>query len=178
MSFFSKIGKALKPALGILGMAAGGAVGGPVGAAVGGAIGGSFLTSSSAGAASLTAAPAAMSMMGSLPRIGSMLGLGGVAAAGGMVLARGRTIARAAGALCLKHPQWCSTIGGTAAIAALMESGQLPVPRRRRGRGLTPRDLRSFRRVASLVRGFCPTVRRIPSRAIRHVRPSGISHAA
>jgi hypothetical protein len=106
-----------------------------------------------------------------LPQIGRAIGFGA-----GVAVAKAGAIARGAAALCSKHPQWCSTIGGVAAVAALMESGQLPVPKRRRGRGLTPRDLRSFRRVARLIRVFAPTVRRIPSRAL-HVRGTGITHA-
>ena len=106
-------------------------------------------------------------MMGALPAIGFGVG---------MVVGRARQIARGAAALCIKHPQWCSTIGGVAAVGAMMESGQLPIPKRHRGRGLTPRDLRSFRRVARLIRVFAPTVRRIPHRAL-HVRGTGITHA-
>lgn len=106
-----------------------------------------------------------------LPALGRTLGFGA-----GVMIAKGRNIARAAAALCVKHPQWCSTIGGVAAVAAMMESGQMPIPKRRRGRGLSPRDLRSFRRVARLIRVFAPTVRRIPHKAL-HVRGTGISHA-
>lgn len=115
------------------------------------------------------------SMMGSLPTIGRAAGTA-VGAVGGMVIARGASIARSAMAYCRRNPGWCASIGGTAAVSALIESGQLPVIRRRRGRGITPRDLRSFRRVANLVRGYCPTVRRIPHKAL-HVRRTGITHA-
>lgn len=186
MSFFRKL-------VGVAAPIVGGIFGGPVGAALGSAVGGSVQKRAAAPLAMPGPGPtgytfdlgsslmpvgaraAVMPTMGSLPALGR--GVAGTIGYGaGMVIGRSRTIARAAGALCLKHPQWCSTIGGTAAIAALMESGQMPVPKRRRGRGLTPRDLRSFRRVASLVRGFCPTVRRIPSRAI-HARKTGIIHA-
>jgi len=112
------------------------------------------------------------SMAGAAARsIGGMVGFGA-----GVVVGRARAIARGAAALCIKHPQWCSTVGGIAAIGAMMESGQLPIPKRHRGRGLTPRDLRSFRRVARLIRVFAPTVRRIPHRAL-HVRGTGITHA-
>jgi len=117
--------------------------------------------------------------MGALPPIGgtAVRTLPGMVGFGvGMAVGRGRAIARGAAALCIKHPQWCSTIGGVAAVGAMMESGQLPIPKRHRGRGLTPRDLRSFRRVARLIRVFAPTVRRIPHRAL-HVRGTGISHA-
>jgi hypothetical protein len=119
--------------------------------------------------------------MGSTPGAGMGGGVlralpGAIGYGAGVVVGRARAIARGAAALCAKHPQWCSTIGGVAAVAGMMESGQLPVPKRRRGRGLTPRDLRSFRRVARLIRVFAPTVRRIPHRAL-HVRGTGITHA-
>lgn len=117
----------------------------------------------------------AIPTMGTLPPLVRTLP-GVVGFGAGVVARKARTIARAAAALCIKHPQWCSTIGGVAAVGAMMESGQLPIPKRRRGRGLTPRDLRSFRRVARLIRGFAPTVRRIPHKAL-HVRGTGITHA-
>lgn len=131
--------------------------------------------------ASRPAGMSSVSQIRPLPTMGTMPGMVGRALpalgfGAGVVVARAGAIARGAAALCSKHPQWCSTIGGVAAVAALMESGQLPVPKRRRGRGLTPKDLRSFRRVARLIRVFAPTVRRIPSRAL-HVRTTGISHA-
>jgi hypothetical protein len=126
--------------------------------------GGGFMTT---GARMAPTPGAGMGGMAALPAIGY---------GAGVLVGRGRNIARAAAALCTKHPQWCSTIGGVAAVAAMMESGQMPIPKRRRGRGLTPRDLRSFRRVARLIRVFAPTVRRIPHRAL-HVRGTGITHA-
>jgi len=115
-----------------------------------------------------------MLTMGALPPLGRALG--GAAALGGAVVAGGRAIASSAMTYCRRHPAWCAQIGGTAVIAGMIEQGQLPTIRRRRGRGITPKDLRSFRRVANLVRGFCPTVRRIPTRAL-HVRRTGITHA-
>lgn len=177
MSLFSKlIPREVRSLAPQIGTAVGTYFGGPIGGAIGGSLGGSLGGSYSAMPWSPPAMvqPVALPALGGIAaRLGTMAGIG---TAVGVAVGRGRTIMRAAGALCLKHPQWCSTIGGTAAIAALMESGQLPVPRRRRGRGLTPRDLRSFRRVASLIRGFCPTVRRIPPKAI-HARRTGIVHA-
>jgi hypothetical protein len=123
--------------------------------------------------------PGAVAGMGSLPGLGQVATRGAAGAVGfgvGIAAGRARAIARGAAALCIKHPQWCSTIGGVAAVGAMMEAGQLPIPKRHRGRGLTPRDLRSFRRVARLIRVFAPTVRRIPHRAL-HVRGTGITHA-
>lgn len=118
--------------------------------------------------------PMIQQTMGALPQVGRALPL--LAGAGSLVVSGARAAARSAMVYCRRHPNWCSTIGGTAAVAAMIESGQLPTIKRRRGRGITPKDLRSFRRVANLVRGYCPTVRRIPSRAL-HVRKTGITHA-
>jgi len=126
--------------------------------------------------------PTMLPAMGSLPGAGAIGGAvvrglpGAIGFGAGVAVARAGAIARGAAQLCMKHPQWCSTIGGVAAVGALMESGQLPIPKRRRGRGVTPKDLRSFRRVARLIRVFAPTVRRIPPRAL-HVRGTGITHA-
>lgn len=175
MSLFKSILSVAAPIIG-------GVFGGPVGAALGGAIGGAI--------APRPPAPAPVNLvsgsggwggggdvyttqtMGALPPIISR----GLPALGGAVMAGGRAVMRSAQTYCRRHPAWCAQIGGTAAIMAMIESGQLPPIRHRRGRGITPKDLRSFRRVANLVRGFCPTVRRIPSRAL-HVRRTGIQHA-
>jgi hypothetical protein len=88
--------------------------------------------------------------MGALPAIA-----GGVARIG---IAGARSAMRGAIQLCRRHPQWCSTIGGTAAVAAMIESGQLPAPRHRRGRGLSARDLRGFRKTARLMRQVAGTI--------------------
>lgn len=121
------------------------------------------------------ASPVMTPTMGALPPlVGRALPM--IAGAGALVVRGAASIARSAMTYCRRNPAWCASIGGTAAIAGLIESGQLPTIRRRRGRGITPKDLRSFRRVANLVRGFCPTVRRIPSRSL-HVRKTGITHA-
>lgn len=104
--------------------------------------------------------------MGALPTL--TRALPAVIGAGAGMMARGAgAVFRSAQTYCRRHPQWCATIGGTAAVGAMIESGQLPVIKRRRGRGLTPRDLRSFRRVASLIKGYCPTVRRVPTGKLR-----------
>jgi len=104
--------------------------------------------------------------LAALPAIGA-----GAAAIGGAAVRLGvagaRAVASSAMTYCRRHPQWCAGIGGSAAVAALIDSGQLPKIKRRRGRGLTPKDLRSFKRVANLIRVFAPTVRRIPARATR-----------
>jgi hypothetical protein len=98
-----------------------------------------------------------MSMAGML----SPATAGRVLATGGrMVVAGGRSVARGAANLCRKYPQWCTTIGGTAAIEALMHSGQLPVPRRRRGKGITAHELKAFKRVARFTSKYCAPVHR------------------
>jgi len=48
--------------------------------------------------------------------------------------------------------------GGTAAVAAMIESGQLPMPKRHRGRGLSARDLRGFRRTSRLMRQVASSI--------------------
>lgn len=180
MSFFKSILGAVAPIVG-------GIFGGPAGAALGTGLAGVLaprpqpMQPFSMGRLPFQAssfAPMTVSSLGSLPQLGRAAGaIGGTVIAGGAaVLRSARSISRSANAYCSRHPAWCASIGGLPGVVGLLESGQLPVIRRRRGRGITPRDLRSFRRVANLVRGYCPTVRRIPSRAL-HVRRTGISHA-
>lgn len=126
------------------GGAIGTAIGGPFGGVIGSTIGGG---------------------LGSLPKLSPLPGGGGGGFIGGAIgtaiggAARGVSgIARGASAMCAKYPQWCLGVGGVAAVANLMHSGQLPVPRRRRRRGITARDLASFRRVANLVDHYAKPV--------------------
>lgn len=82
--------------------------------------------------------------------------------AGGTAVARmgvagARTIMNSAISLCRRNPQWCAGIGGTAAVAAMIQQGQLPTVRRRRGRGLSARDIRGFKRTHRLVRQVMAT---------------------
>jgi hypothetical protein len=167
MSLFSKVGKAIGKVIKSPAVAGAVSVWNP---ALGGALAG--LQSMKASMGAMPALPGiGVGVTRGLPAVARTIGFGA-----GLMVGRARAIARGAAALCIKHPQWCSTIGGVAAVGAMMESGQLPIPKRRRGRGLTPKDLRSFRRVARLIRVFAPSVRRIPSRAL-HVRGTGITHA-
>jgi len=159
VSIFSSIGGALKGA--VTGFITGGLPGAGVGAAVG--VAGSMM----GGKAATTRLPA-MKPLSPLPGVkGSGGGIGGIvgggiaAAAGGARKLAG--VARGAAAMCAKYPQWCLAAGGVAAIANMMHSGQLPVPKRRRRRGITPHDLASFRRVATLIKSYGPTARRVPS---------------
>lgn len=103
-----------------------------------------------------------LSVMPSMPSVSSMgmLSPGTVAGAGRVVMAGARSVARGAASLCRKYPQWCSTIGGTAAVEALMHSGQLPPPKRRRGRGITAHELKAFKRVARFTSKYCAPVHR------------------
>lgn len=91
--------------------------------------------------------------MGALPAIGAAAG---TAVRVGMVGARAAM--RGAITLCRRNPGWCSTIGGTAAVAAMIESGQLPAPKHRRGRGLSARDIRGFRKTVRLTRAVAGSV--------------------
>jgi hypothetical protein len=97
--------------------------------------------------------------MGGFASMG-MLSPSSIAGAGRMVVAGGRAAARGAVNLCRKYPQWCTTIGGTAAVEALMHSGQIPIPKRRRGRGITAHELKAFKRVARFTSKYCAPVHR------------------
>lgn len=102
------------------------------------------------------AAPVAIPGAGAL---GMLPALGPVVAAGGRVaIAGARTAMRGAVAWCRRNPSWCASIGGTAAVASMIESGQLPMPKHRRGRGLTSRDLRGFRKTVRLIRATAGSV--------------------
>lgn len=102
--------------------------------------------------------------MGALPpvlRAGAGAAIGAV---GGVAVRSASSAMRAAVTWCRRNPAWCANIGGTAAVAAMVSSGQLPAPRRRRGRGISSRDLRSYRRVHNLLAGFCAPKARIRKR--------------
>lgn len=100
--------------------------------------------------------PGGMMAPGMLPTLPA---LGGAVAVGARAVgfAAGRAM-RGAIAWCRRNPAWCSTVGGTAAVASMIENGQLPMPRRRRGRGLSGRDLRGFRRTVRLIRATAGSV--------------------
>lgn len=91
-----------------------------------------------------------------LPAMGALPAVAGAAVRVGMIGARAAM--RGAVAWCRRNPAWCATVGGTAAVAGMIESGQLPMPRRRRGRGLSARDLRGFRKTVRLVRATAASV--------------------
>lgn len=102
-------------------------------------------------------APAGIAPLGPLVG-GAMRALPAVVgAAGGMVARSAGSIMRGAATWCRKNPAWCAQVGGTAAIAGMIQDGRLPMPKRRRGRGISSRDLRSFRRVNNLLSAVCKT---------------------
>lgn len=171
MSFISKAWKSIRK---VVAPVIGGVVGGPLGSAIGGALAGSSRPPAAAtptyappampGGSAITFTGASMSgfqpAMAVIPRAAAGLpalgrGLGFAAGAG---LAGARNVARSAMAYCRRHPQWCSTIGGLAAVEALVSSGQLPAIKRRRRKGISASDLSKFRRVASILHKWSPMV--------------------
>lgn len=153
----SKAYSAIKPYAGAI---VGGAVGGPAGAALGQQVfGPSNLPALPGGTRAITSAPG----VGFTGRGLSMTPMTTqqLIMSGGYSRGRVASINRAAGTMCAKYPQWCMSIGGVGAVASAMASGQLPIPRRRRGRGISPRDLRSFRRVANLIKHYAAPVHRM-----------------
>ncbi|HEX2980673.1 MAG TPA: hypothetical protein VHO48_10460 [Anaerolineaceae bacterium] len=104
-----------------------------------------------------------MQLGGALPAIGRV---GGTLVRGGV--AGAKRIYSSAASYCRKHPGWCQTIGGIAAVEALVQQGQLPVMKSRRGRGITATELKNFRRVARFTSKYCAPVRRaMSSKAVR-----------
>lgn len=109
-------------------------------------------------------------MFPSLPGIGSLIPtatrVGGVAVRAGV--AGAKRIYSSAASYCRKHPGWCQTIGGIAAVEALIQNGQLPAIKSRRGRGITATELKHFKRVARFTSKYCAPVRKaMSSRALR-----------
>lgn len=84
---------------------------------------------------------------------------------GAVVRGAGSALARA-GTWCRANAAACAAAGGVTAIAAMMESGAFHgSTRRRRRRGITANDLKSFRRVAGLIKTYSAPVRRMSSAA-------------
>lgn len=147
------IGRAIAPALG-------GIVGGyfpGVGAAAGTALGTQVARISAANAmppmSPVTGGvqPAAFPALGAVAgAVGRTLGIGA-----GMVVLGARTVYRSASIYCRRHPAWCAQIGGTAAIASMIQGGTLPPIKRRRARGISPSEFRGFRKVHKVLSGFC-----------------------
>lgn len=98
--------------------------------------------------------------MSVLPRLAPLAGrgvMGGLGYGAGRALGGARTIVRSAMSYCRRHPGWCSSIGGLAAVEALVSGGQLPPIRHRRARGISGRELSSFRRVSKTLNKWCKT---------------------
>lgn len=120
-------------------------------------------------------APAFSNQMVPMPGIGTMgmfpsslgraltplAGVGGAAVRVGV--AGAKRVYQSAAAYCRKHPGWCQTIGGIAAVEAMIQNGQLPAMKSRRGRGITATELKNFKRVARFTSKYCAPVRRAMS---------------
>jgi len=142
--------KILQGAAGTFKTVAGSMAGGAIGTAIGGVPGGMI-------GSTIGGMGGGMGRLPPLPGGGGSFG-GGL---GGVIGGAARGIggaARGAVSLCQKYPQWCAGIGGVAVVSQMIQSGQLPAPRRRRRRGITASDLQSFRRVANLVDHYAKPV--------------------
>jgi len=84
------------------------------------------------------------------PLAGRALGLGA-----GMAIRGARTAAASAMTYCRRHPGWCASIGGLAAVEALIGNGSLPPVKRRRARGITGTELKNFKRVSRTLNRWC-----------------------
>lgn len=164
MSMLGDIGRAIAPALG-------GIIGAQfptIGSAAGTQIGTAVQQLSLAQRTSSSVAPGTgtMPVMASLPRIAGILG-GAAGTVVGAVTLGARTVMRSATTYCRRHPAWCAQIGGTAAIAAMIQGGQLPPIKRRRARGISPSEFRGFRRVHKVLSGFCAPRMRVRRAKVR-----------
>lgn len=178
MSIFSSIVKKIAPVAATVGKFIPG-----IGTAV--SLAGTAATAYYAARSAVPAAPApsfpSLAMgLGTTP----MPGVGMAGMAGGMALlpavgrvagtavrygmAGARRVASSAASYCRKHPGWCQTIGGIAAVEAMIQNGQLPAIKSRRGRGITATELKNFKRVARFTSKYCAPVRKaMTSRALR-----------
>jgi hypothetical protein len=103
----------------------------------------------------------AMAVLPRLPQAGRMAGVAVGTAA---------RYARAAAAWIRRNPAWATTIG-LAGVEQMLRSGQLPMPKRRRARGITGTELRNFRRVTKFLTKYTPAVRRMATtQAVRRGR--------
>jgi hypothetical protein len=154
MSLFKSLVSTLAPIVGT-------AVGGPVGGALGAFVGQAFAPR----AAPPVMASAAMPSLPSLPAMGSLPAVGGAVVRAG--IAGGRAIIASARYYCARYPGWCLSIGGLGAVEGLVRDGQLPMHRRRRGKGISARDFRGFRRVHNILSGFCAPRMKVRRKALR-----------
>ncbi len=159
-SLAGKVYTAVKPYAGAI---VGGVVGGPAGAMVGNTMmgGGGLPPLPGGGARGVPSAGFTGRGLSSQPMSTSQMVM-----TGGYSKSKISSINRAAGTMCARYPAWCLSVGGVGTVAQAMASGQLPIPRRRRRKGITSRDLSSFRRVANLIRHYSAPVHRM-----RHTTP-------
>jgi len=166
MSIFSKLGRVVRKALPIVASfipGVGGVIAGAASSVINRQTGGGIMAQSI-----LPSLPAiAGGAIRTLPGIGSRLMAGGLPAAVGFGAGRAvrsaRAIASAASSYCRRHPGWCASIGGLAAVEGLVNSGQLPVPKRRRRKGISGRDLGNFMRVSKVLSRYCAPIRKARS---------------
>lgn len=159
MSLLKKIGGVFKKALPLASF-----IPGPIGMAAG--------AISAARGAMQAARPSPVASMAAFPSVGTMIGGGarvipglgsvgrGVARVGGAVVGSARNLYRSAASYCRKHPSWCQTVGGIAAVEAMISRGELPPVKRRRGRGISATELKNFKRVAKFTGKYCAPVRK------------------
>jgi hypothetical protein len=147
----SLLGDLARTAGGALGSVIGSVLPG-VGAQTGAALGSAIQNTLNA----RVAAPVGMvsNILPALPAAAGVIG-GAVVTGGRVLMAGARSVASSAVTYCRRHPQWCASIGGTAAIGALIQGGQLPPIKRRRARGISPSEFRGFRKVHKVLSGFC-----------------------
>jgi hypothetical protein len=122
-------------------------------------------TSSIAARGARRAATASAAQPGSGQLLSSLTGLAGWGGAAAGVVTGG--VSRAA-RWCSRNPGRCTIMGGLTAVEAYLSStGKLP-PNGRRSRGITGRELKSFKRVSRLISKYCaPTKRAMRSPALR-----------
>lgn len=149
-------------------------LGGPVGVAIStmGTAYGAYQALKTPAAIPHSTASGGVSSMGMLPSLSGMgrllPGAGAVAGAVGVGIRGAKTLYRSAASYCRKHPGWCQTIGGIAAVEAMIARGELPPIKSRRGKGISATELKNFRRVARFTSKYCAPVRRaMSSRAVR-----------
>lgn len=144
MSMWGDIARAVAPAVGQY-------FGGSAGADLG-----SQIARISAGMSTVPApgTGGVMPAMAMLPSLGGTVGAVAGTVVGAAVLGA-RTIYRSASIYCRRHPAWCAQIGGTAAIAGMIQQGTLPPIKRRRARGISPGEFKGFRKVHKVLSGFC-----------------------
>lgn len=125
---------------------------------LGGAVVRGGIASSQARSARRSAAMPGSGMTSMFPAAGVFGGVAARLGVGGVIRGAGTYAGRAA-AWCRRNPGRCTALGGLTAIEALLSSGG-SLPRTGRSRGITSRELRSFRRVTKIISKYCSPVRK------------------